>query len=109
MVRGVSPKSEGGLGLRSIEEAKKVCILKLIWRILSARISLWVDWVKKHLIRDGSFWAVKDNTASGSWIWRKMPKYREQAKTFHKVEVKNGDTTSVWYGSWSQWVAYMNN
>jgi len=75
--------------------------LKLIWRILSARSSLWVDWVKKHLIRDGSFWAVKDNTTSGSWMWRKMLKYREQAKMFHKVEVKNGDTTSFWYDSWS--------
>lgn len=29
-------KNEGGLGLRSIEEANKVCCLKLIWRILSS-------------------------------------------------------------------------
>jgi len=52
--------------MRSIEEANKVCVLKLIWRILSAKGSLWVDWVNNHLIRDGSFWAVKDNITRGS-------------------------------------------
>ncbi|KAL9293603.1 putative RNA-directed DNA polymerase [Arabidopsis thaliana] len=85
-----TPKSEGGLGLRSLEEANKVCVLKLIWRLLSAKDSLWVDWVNRHLIRGGSFWAVKNNTSSGSWIWRKMLKYRQLAKEFHRVEVHNG-------------------
>ncbi|KAG7589617.1 Reverse transcriptase zinc-binding domain, partial [Arabidopsis suecica] len=49
----------------------------------------------------GSFWAVKGNSMSGSWIWRKMLKYRDMAKKFHRVEVKNGETTSFWYDSWS--------
>ncbi|KAG7599383.1 Reverse transcriptase domain [Arabidopsis suecica] len=96
-----TPKSEGGLGLRSIEEANKVCILKLIWRILSAKGSLWVDWVKRYLIRSGSFWAVKETSTCGSWIWKKLLKYRDAAKKFYRVEVKNGETTSFWYDSWS--------
>ena len=65
-----APKSEGGLGLRSLEEANKVSMLKLIWRLLSAKGSLWVDWVQQNLIRSGSFWAVKNNTTCGSWEWR---------------------------------------
>ncbi|KAG7578003.1 Reverse transcriptase domain [Arabidopsis thaliana x Arabidopsis arenosa] len=96
-----TPKSEGGLGLRSIAEANKVSMLKLIWRLLSAKGSLWVDWVQTNLIRRGSFWAVKNNTSSGSWIWRKLLKYRDKAKEFHRVEVKNGVTTSFWFDSWS--------
>jgi len=64
-----TPKNEGGLGLWSIEEANKVSVLKLIWRILSAKGSLWVEWVKKYFIRKGSFSAVKDTTTCGSWIW----------------------------------------
>ncbi|KAL9830793.1 hypothetical protein AtNW77_Chr3g0193361 [Arabidopsis thaliana] len=92
-----TPKSEGCLGMRSIEEANKVCVLKLIWRILSAKGSLWVDWVNKHLIRDGSFWAVKDNITRGSQIWKKLLKYIKLAKQFHRVEVNNGETTSFWY------------
>ncbi|WZZ59978.1 hypothetical protein YC2023_060085 [Brassica napus] len=34
-------KQEGGLGIRPLKEMNEVCILKLIWRILSAN-SLWV-------------------------------------------------------------------
>ena len=85
-----NPKHEGGLGLRSIEEANKVCILKLIWRIMSSEGSLWVDWVKRYLIRRGSFWAVKDTSTGGSWIWKKILKYREKAKHFYRVEVETG-------------------
>ena len=96
-----NPKHEGGLGLRSIEEANKVCILKLIWRIMSSEGSLWVDWVKRYLIRRGSFWAVKDTSTGGSWIWKKILKYREKAKHFYRVEVRNGKRTSFWYDSWS--------
>lgn len=36
------PKEEGGLGLKNLAEANKVSCLKLIWRILSAKSSLWV-------------------------------------------------------------------
>ncbi|KAL9810229.1 putative reverse transcriptase zinc-binding domain-containing protein [Arabidopsis thaliana] len=96
-----TPKSEGGLGLRAVEETNKVCMLKLIWRILSAKGSLWVDWVKKHLLRGGSLWAVKETSSRGSWIWKKLLKYRDKAKCFHKVDVRNGESTSFWYDSWS--------
>ncbi|XP_010451229.1 PREDICTED: uncharacterized protein LOC104733344 [Camelina sativa] len=94
------PKKEGGLGLRSIEEANKVCILKLIWRILSAKGSLWVNWVHRHLIRTGSFWAEQNTTTTGSWIWRKLLKYRTIAKQFYRVQVRNGESTSFWFDNW---------
>ena len=32
---------------------------------------------------------------------RKLLKYRDTAKQFHRVEVKNGETTSFWYDIWS--------
>ncbi|XP_010495255.1 PREDICTED: uncharacterized protein LOC104772322 [Camelina sativa] len=96
------PKNEGGLGLRSIEEANKVCILKLIWRLHSAKGSLWVNRVQRHLIRNGSFWAEQANTTVGSWIWRKLLKYRIIAKQFYRVQVHNGESTSFWFDNWCQ-------
>lgn len=69
------PKDEGGLGIRSLKEVNTVSILKLLWRLLSARQSLWVQWVYKHLIRGGNLWTVKEKTLSGSWMWRKILKY----------------------------------
>ncbi|XP_010463243.1 PREDICTED: uncharacterized protein LOC104743910 [Camelina sativa] len=95
------PKREGGLGLRSIEEANKVSVLKLIWRLLSAKDSLWVNWVKRYLIRSGSIWTEKPNPTLGSWIWKKLLKYRDLAQQFHRVEAHNGEHTSFWFDIWS--------
>lgn len=94
------PKTEGGLGVRSLLEANKVSCYKLIWRIVSGTNSLWVNWIQRSLIRTGSFWSVKDNSNSGSWMWRKLLKYRSQAKEFHRKEVNSGTHTSFWFDSW---------
>lgn len=66
------PKWEGGLGLMPLKEVNAVCCLKLVWRILSSHDSLWVQWIKANLIRQGSFWSVNENTSKGSWMWRKL-------------------------------------
>ncbi|KAG7533588.1 Reverse transcriptase zinc-binding domain [Arabidopsis thaliana x Arabidopsis arenosa] len=95
------PKQEGGLGLRSLKEANDVCCLKLIWRIASHGDSLWVKWLETYLLKQKSFWSIKSNTVLGSWIWKKLLKYRGVAKKFCKVEVKNGNSTSFWYDNWS--------
>lgn len=95
------PKEEGGLGLRSISEANDVSCLKLVWRILSSADSLWVRWIRRYLIRKGSFWSVKENSSLGSWMWKKILKYRDTAAEFAKVEVHSGSSTSFWYDSWS--------
>lgn len=93
-------KQEGGLGIRSLKEMNMVCILMLIWRIISAN-SLWVSWVKMYLIRKGSFWSIKDSSQLGSWTWKKILKYREKAKELYRVDVKNGERASFWYDKWS--------
>lgn len=93
-------KQEGGLGIRSLKEMNVVSVLKLLWRILSAN-SLWVKWIKIYIIRKGSIWSVKENSQLGSWIWKKILKYREKARWFSKVEVRNGKNTSLWWDNWS--------
>lgn len=95
------PKEEGGLGLRSISEANDVSFLKLVWRILSSADSLWVRWIRRYLIQKGSFWSVKESRLLGSWMWKKILKYRDIAAQFAKVEVHSSSSTSFWYDSWS--------
>uniref|UniRef100_A0A0D3E306 Reverse transcriptase domain-containing protein n=1 Tax=Brassica oleracea var. oleracea TaxID=109376 RepID=A0A0D3E306_BRAOL len=90
------PKEEGGLGLRDLEEVNKVSCLKLIWRILSARSSLWVQWIHKYLIRKSSFWNVKETSSLGSWMWKKVLKLRPLALQLTKMEVNSGAWTSFW-------------
>ena len=95
------PKQEGGLGLRSLKEGNDVCCLKLIWRIVSHGNSLWVQWAQKYLLKNASLWSLHSNNNSGSWIWKKILKYRVVAKQLCKVEVENGELTSFWYDNWS--------
>ena len=90
-------KRERGLGLRPLKEANMVSSLKLIWRLTSQQASLWVKWVHTYLLRNGNFWSTKENTYLGSWIWRKLLKYRDKAKIFHIMEVRNGRSTSFWH------------
>ena len=89
-------KQEGGLGIRSLKEMNMVSVLKLIWRILSAK-SLWVSWIKLSLIRKSSIWCIKDNSQMGSWMRRKILKYRGKAKELYKVDFRNGEKASFWY------------
>ena len=55
-----TPLEEGGLGIRALNEVNTVFSLKLIWRLLSGSKSLWVDWVRKYLMRQKSFWDIRD-------------------------------------------------
>lgn len=96
------PKEEGGLGLRSLEEANRVSCLKLIWCILSSRHSLWVKWIHRYLIRKGSFWSVKESSSLGSWMWKKLLKLRPLAMQLSKMEVHSGALTFFWFDKWSQ-------
>lgn len=78
-----------------------MCCLKLIWRILSRGNSLWVKWIEMFLLKHESFWTAKETASLGSWIWKKIIKYREVAKKFCNVEVGNGELASFWFDSWS--------
>lgn len=95
------PKQEGGLGLRSLKEANDVCCLKLVWKIASHGKSFWVQWIETYLLKKKSFWSLKNTTTLGSWIWKKLLKYRELAKSLCKVDVGNGKQTSFWFDKWS--------
>lgn len=95
-----SKKCEGGLGIRNLKEVNKVYGLKLIWRML-AGVSLWSKWIHNHLLKGKSFWEIRVNTQMGSWMWRKMLKLRDLAKTFYKKELGNGRHISFWFDNWS--------
>lgn len=91
---------EGGLGLRPLKEVNVTCCLKLIWRATSSH-SLWARWIKEYLLKGESFWAVREKSTLGSWVWKKLLKYRDKAKDFHRIDVRNGRGTSFWFDVWS--------
>lgn len=95
------PKTEGGLGLRSLHDINKVTCLKLLWRLLTNLTSLWEKWIHTNLLKNEYIWSVKDDDKRGSWIWRKILKFREMARHLSRVEVNKGATTSFWFDIWS--------
>ena len=95
------PKEEGGLGIRKLRDSSKVFALSLIWRIFSNSSSLWVSWIQHYLLRQNSFWEVRED-GKGSWIWRKLLKLREMAYKFIRFEINDGHTAFFWHDDWLQ-------
>lgn len=94
------PKACGGLGLRRLLPWNKVLGLKLIWLIFAGGGSLWVSWVRRHLIGSSCFWDLNSNLA-GSWIWKKLCKLRSLARPFIICEVGSGISCSFWKDDWT--------
>lgn len=93
-------KAEGGLGLRALKVVNVVYGLKIIWRMLTGD-SLWGNWINSYLLKRKNFWEVKINSQGGSWLWRKVLKLRDIAKSFYCVDVGDGCSTSFWFDKWS--------
>lgn len=95
-----TPKISGGLGLKSLIFWNQIFGLKLIWLLFSQAGSLWVSWVKKHLIRDRCFWNA-DFSTTGSWIWRRLVKLRVLARPFVFCSILSGRTALFWHDNWT--------
>ncbi|KAG7588718.1 Reverse transcriptase zinc-binding domain [Arabidopsis suecica] len=87
-------KESGGLGLRRLSSWNTVLALKLIWLLFTAAGSLWVSWVRLHLIGNRSFWTLNP-ASSGSWVWKKLCKLRSIARPFLVCEVTGLPLMSV--------------
>lgn len=74
-------------------------VLKLIWRLFSQPSSLWVVSVKCYLLKQETFWDVKENVA-GSWVWRKLLQHRSLAQQFVCMDVNDGRTVRFWSDLW---------
>ncbi|KAG7577371.1 Endonuclease/exonuclease/phosphatase superfamily [Arabidopsis thaliana x Arabidopsis arenosa] len=95
-----SPKSAGGLGLKRLADWNQIFGLKLIWLLFSQAGSLWVSWVKNHLIRGRCFWDA-DFRFTGSWIWRRLSKLRVLARPFIFCSVQSGCLALFWHDNWT--------
>lgn len=56
------PKTEGGLGLKNLSDWNIASFARLIWLLFGGSESLWIAWVKMHLVKGKCFWIVKAGT-----------------------------------------------
>ncbi|GKA77617.1 hypothetical protein Tco_0784078 [Tanacetum coccineum] len=74
------PKDKGGLGLRRLDLFNKALMVSHIWKLLSRKETLWVQWIHSYKLKGRSFWdiplrgfdlsaKVRDVVVNGSWNW----------------------------------------
>ena len=93
------PKEEGGLGLRRVKDLNDSNVMKHIWNLFY-KDSLWVAWVRRFYLRQGSLWNAKV-PASCSWSLRKILQLRERIRTLIKHKVGDGVATFLWHDLWN--------
>ena len=55
------PKSEGGVGIRLLEDFQLVFRLKQAWNLFSNSGSLWVAWLKSNVFGRKNYWLTQDS------------------------------------------------
>ena len=94
------PKEEGGLGLRRVKDLNDANVMKHIWNLFYRKDSLWVAWVQRLYLRQGSRWCAKVPSKC-SWSWRKIFQLRDKIRPHIKHKVGNGAGTFLWHDFWN--------
>ncbi|GJS60016.1 putative RNA-directed DNA polymerase, eukaryota, reverse transcriptase zinc-binding domain protein [Tanacetum coccineum] len=94
------PKSEGGLGLRSLEIFNIALMTTHIWNIVSNKESLWVRWIHTYKLKGRSLWEVPLNREA-SWGWLKLLQLRDLVRPFFWKQIGSGRDVSIWFDWWS--------
>ncbi|CAA7042280.1 unnamed protein product [Microthlaspi erraticum] len=84
------PKAEGDLGIRSISSWNETSDLKLIWMFFFRFGSIWVAWMRSRYLNRSSFWSLKEDNATFSWMFRKILKLRQKALSFLRISIGLG-------------------
>ncbi|GKD24017.1 hypothetical protein Tco_1225720 [Tanacetum coccineum] len=93
------PMDEGGLGIRKLDAFNKALMTTQVWKLLSRKESLWVEWIHVYKLRGRSFWDIPYR-GNMTWGWRNVLKLRPLIREFIWKKIGNGSTTSVWFDRW---------
>ncbi|GKA94595.1 RNA-directed DNA polymerase, eukaryota, reverse transcriptase zinc-binding domain protein [Tanacetum coccineum] len=93
------PKSQGDLGLKSIRSWNVALMAKHLWNVASNKDSIWVKWVKVHILKGGNIWDVelKENR---SWSWCQILKLWDDIRRFFNIKIGNGQKCNIWFDKW---------
>ncbi|XP_071739373.1 uncharacterized protein [Rutidosis leptorrhynchoides] len=94
------PKEEGGLGIKRLKSWNTALMASLLWRLLTAKNLIWVDWVRYYKLADRSLWEIGID-ANASWSWHKLLQIRPLVRYSFMYQVGNGHTPLVWFDIWS--------
>ena len=90
------PKSEGGLGLRKLEDFEMVFRLKRLWLFFYGFGSLWVPWLTNNRFSGRSFWLINDSPRFSRTV-RSMLQLKKELQLFLRCNVGDGNMAFFWY------------
>lgn len=93
------PKEDEGLDMCDVELTDKIMAFKNVWELLIDRDNIWSKWVKHYLLKNQSFWQVRQ-CESDSWYWRNLLECRGEFQNHLKKIIGNGKSTSLWFDWW---------
>lgn len=94
-----TPKEEGGLGIRLLENFQVIFQLKLIWNFFANAGSLWVAWLKGNVFHRKSYWVMEESQRLSRSI-NCLIKLKPLVKDFLHCQLGNGRHISFWYNHW---------
>ena len=91
-----TPKSKGGLGIRSCGINNRAMVSKLGWRLMNEDNPLWIKVLKKkyNLSNNPREWSSK---TKASPVWRSIFSSKELLEKNTKWTIGNGGNVSLWF------------
>ncbi|GJV17171.1 putative RNA-directed DNA polymerase [Tanacetum coccineum] len=93
------PKVEGGLGIKRLGVFNNALMSSHIWKLLTRKESLWVQWIHTYKLRDQNFWDIPCR-GNMTWGWRKILQLRPLIQEFCCFKIGDGSCTSIWFDNW---------
>ncbi|KAJ9557020.1 hypothetical protein OSB04_011634 [Centaurea solstitialis] len=93
------PTDCGGLGFKKLATWNRALIAKNLWDVLVHRPTLWVSWVRQLPNASANFWKIRES-ASWSWVLRRMMSLRHYIRQHVKVTIGDGRSTHAWEDTW---------
>ncbi|KAJ9536436.1 hypothetical protein OSB04_un000394 [Centaurea solstitialis] len=89
----------GGLGFKRLSSWNRTLITKQLWDLLSKRETLWVRWIWRFRILNGSLWSIIPRP-HWSWTFRKMLTVLPMIRPFIFSLLGDGHHTNAWEDVW---------
>ncbi|KAJ9536736.1 LOW QUALITY PROTEIN: hypothetical protein OSB04_un000121 [Centaurea solstitialis] len=93
------PTDSGGLGFKKLAIWNRALIAKNLWDVLVHKPTLWVSWVRQLPNASVNFWKIRES-ASWSWVLRRMMSLRHYIRQHVKVTIGDGRSTHAWEDTW---------
>ncbi|CAL1402102.1 unnamed protein product [Linum trigynum] len=96
----ILPKSQGGVGLRSVRNANLAMLAKSGWRLLKEKDMLWTQVIRDKYCRNKENLDLFRSVQGSSFTWKSFTKASSLLKEGCAWNIKNGNTTKFWNDSW---------